>query len=44
MSALCDRFDFINLQLFSTVFIFLRHPRVGGDPDGTRSEPILIFT
>ncbi len=32
------------LQLFSTFFIFLRHPRVGGDPDGNRSEAITIFT
>ncbi len=33
-----------NLQLFSTFFIFLRHPRVGGDPDGYRSKAITIFT
>jgi hypothetical protein len=31
-------------QLFSTFFIFFRHPRVGGDPDGKRSKAITIFT
>ncbi len=32
------------LQLFSTFFIFLRHSRVGGDPDGNRSKAIAVST
>ncbi len=32
------------LPLFSTFFIFLRHRRAGGDPDGNRSKALTAST